>query len=64
MYQPTPHELGVRNEELGISVPPPFDIEVQGGGWHSSFLIPHSSFLIGWLGGRCGYTPPLEPNEL
>ena len=59
MYQPTPHELGVRNEELGISVPPPFDIEVQGGGWHSEFRIQNSELVM-----RCGYTLPLEPNEL
>jgi len=39
------HELGMRNEELGISTRLPCDPD--GGGW-ATFLIPNSYFLIGW----------------
>jgi hypothetical protein len=43
-------ELGMKNEELGIPLRPPHDLDNMGG-W-AAFLIPNSYFLIGWLAGR------------
>jgi len=43
------HELGMRNEELGM--PPTYPHRNhRGEAW--KFLIPNSYFLIGWSGGE------------
>jgi len=61
-------ELGIRNEELGIPIHPPPELDDTDGwaaflipnsyfliepwGGRPAFLIPNSYFLIHWLGGR------------